>query len=97
MAMARYGQWVDNPAWEKADAVAFKAFMVTPAGVKLGEQLRNIVLRTAQGAVLKPANHAYECGFAAGMTHLAAQLDTLANAEAFTDQGSGDGDPGTNP
>lgn len=97
LAMARYGQWVDDAGWEKSDAVAFQAFMNTPTGVKLAAQIRNMVMRTAQNAVMKPANHAYECGFAAGMTYLAAQQDMLADEKSFTDRGSGDGDPGTNP
>lgn len=96
LIFARYQAWVDAPDWNKGDAIALTAFLASPTGTRVREQLRNTVLRQQAHALTKTDGLVYEAGWCGGQKGLIAVIESMADVENFTDRGEQDADPGTN-
>ena len=95
LIFARYQAWVDEPRWEKADALALAAFLSTPTGQRLKAYLVNVVLRQQANAVTNTGNLVFEAGYCGGQRGLVAAITALADTDKFTVQEDTDADPAT--
>jgi hypothetical protein len=67
-----------EPRWTQADRQALEAFIASPAGQRLAQLLRHLVIRQQHAAVMSGAGNGWHCGRAAGFALAIAVLDGLA-------------------
>ena len=94
---ARHQAWVDQPLWEKDDALALSQFFSSPSGVRLRAMLLSQVVSQQAKAVSyqEPNRLVFEAGWCGGQRGLVATLEALADKAQFSDQGDTDADPDT--
>lgn len=91
--------WVDQPIWDKDDALYLGKFYATATGLRLRTMLKNIVVRQQAFALNRagPSRLVYEAGYCAGQKATVAVLEAMADATQFSDQGDMEADPDTTP
>lgn len=81
----------ERPEWTQADAVEFRKFLATAAGVKFRLVLNFEEQKNNRMAVSRIENHAYHSGFAKGYGDCARALMRFsADVQPQSDEDSGD-------